>query len=264
VTESFLIRPIGFVRSPFGEKVDAPRQAVTAESVPGRIEIESEHEHALTDLEGFERIWVLFWFHAASRTGSTPSKVLPPRSDRKRGVFATRSPHRPNPIGMSAVRLERIDGLVLHVRDLDLLDGTPVIDLKPYLAYADAFPESGAGWLATEDPRPAWTVRFAETAEAQLSWIENLERKIDVDLRARIVEALALGPQPHPYRRIKKTDDGGLVLAVKDWRVRIAASDPAERTLTALRISTGWRAKELATGTDPSLEVHRAFVARFG
>src|SRR5688500_15682462 len=153
-----VVRPIGVVRSPFTEKVEAPRQARVAEEVRGRIEIFPEHESALDDLDGFDRIWVIFWFDQAERTPAT--KVLPPRSDRKRGVFATRSPHRPNPIGLSSVVLEKRERNVLHVRELDMLDGTPVLDLKPYLAYADAFPEAKQGWLSqpADDPRPRWAV----------------------------------------------------------------------------------------------------------
>jgi tRNA-Thr(GGU) m(6)t(6)A37 methyltransferase TsaA len=255
----YLVRPIGFVRSPFVEKAEAPRQAVAegAEGVAGRIEMLPEHEHALADLDGFDRIWILFWFHEAN---GARSKVLPPRSDRKRGVLATRSPHRPNPIGMSAVRLERVEGLVLHVRDLDLIDGTPVIDLKPYIPYADAFPEARTGWVGANDPRPSWDVQFTGDAEAQLAW---LAEQLAIDLRARIREALALGPQPHPYRRIKKTDDGALLLAVKEWRARFSV-DAATSAITVAEIRSGYRARELATGTDPALAVHRAFVARFG
>jgi len=264
-----VVRPIGFVRSPFLEKAEAPRQAVAdgAEGIEGRIEMLPEHEHALDDLEGFDRIWVLFWFHEAK--GGPRTKVLPPRSDRKRGVFATRSPHRPNPIGMSAVRLTRVDGRVLHVRDLDLLDGTPVLDLKPYIPYADAFPDAAAGWVgATSDPRPSWSVSFTEAAERQLAWLA--EQGLPLDLRARIVDSLALGPQPHPYRRIKKSADGELLLAVKEWRVRftvMAASleDPTleARAIVVEALRSGFRARELA-GNDPALAVHRAFVARFG
>jgi tRNA (adenine37-N6)-methyltransferase len=259
VSSSYVVRPIGFVRSPFLEKVEAPRQAVASDGARGRIEILPEHEHALEDLEGFERIWVLFWFHEVP-AGPSPSKVLPPRSDRKRGVFATRSPHRPNPIGMSAVRLERVEGRVVHIRDLDLIDGTPVLDLKPYVPYADAFPDASAGWLdAQADPRPSWDVAFTEAAEAQLAWLAGQD--LELDVRARIVEVLSLGPQQHPYRRIKKMDDGTLVLAVKEWRARFVVVD---RTMTVQGIFSGYRPRELATGTDPKLGVHRAFVARFG
>lgn len=256
----YTVRPIGLVRSPFIEKVEAPRQAVAdgGAGVEGRIEMLPEHEHALEDLEGFDRIWVLFWFHQAK---GTRSKVLPPRSDRKRGLFATRSPHRPNPIGMSAVRLVRVEGLVVHVRDLDLIDGTPVLDIKPYVPYADAFPEAKTGWLGVQDPRLSWEVRFTDAAEAQLAWLEA--EGLALDLRSRIAEALALGPQPHPYRRIKKTESGELVLAVKEWRARFAVS-PGDSTLTVDVIRSGFRPRELATGADPALAVHRAFVARFG
>ncbi len=262
-----VVRPIGFVRSPFLEKAEAPRQAVAegAEGVEGRIEMLAEHEHALDDLDGFDRIWVLFWFHEAK--GGPRTKVLPPRSDKKRGVFATRSPHRPNPIGMSAVRLERVEGLVLHVRDLDLIDGTPVIDLKPYIPYADAFPDAASGWVGANgasgaaDPRPSWRVTFTERADAQLAWLAT--QGLAVDLRTRIADALALGPQPHPYRRIKKTDDGELLLAVKEWRARFTV-DAAGATIAVDSLRSGFRPRELAKGDDPALLVHRAFVALFG
>lgn len=255
---AFTVHPIGHARTPFAEKVAAPRQAAVAEGTDGRIEILPEHEHALSDLDGFERIWVLFWFHEAA-DAPRRGKVLPPRSDEKRGVFATRSPHRPNPIGISAVRLVRVEGLVVHVRELDLLDGTPVLDLKPYLAYADAFPDARAGWLEpARDPRPSWDVRVSPEADAQLAWIEA---RGGGELRRRIVEALALGPQPHPYRRIKKRDDGTCVLAVKDWRASFVIDG---RAVTVERVVTGYRPKDLATGTLAAHELHRAFVAAFG
>jgi tRNA-Thr(GGU) m(6)t(6)A37 methyltransferase TsaA len=256
----YAVRPIGFVRSPFTEKVEAPRQAVAegGVDVEGRIEMLPEHEHALEDLEGFDRIWVLFWFHEAK---GVRSKVLPPRSDRKRGLFATRSPHRPNPIGMSAVRLVRVEGLVLHVRDLDVIDGTPVIDIKPYVPYADAFPDAKTGWLGAADPRPSWTVRFDPAVEEQLAWLDTVG--LVHGLRTRIAEALALGPQPHPYRRIKKTDSGELLLAVKEWRARFTV-DRSSSVITVDLIRTGFRPRELATGVEPALAVHRAFVTRFG
>lgn len=258
---SFVVRPIGFVRSPFVEKVQAPRQATAepAEGVEGIVEILPEHEHALSDLEGFERIWLVFWFDRAEDHGPR-GKVLPPRSDVKRGVFATRSPHRPNPIGLSAVRLVRVEGLRLVVRDLDLLDGTPVLDIKPYLPYADAFPGAAAGWLEAKDPLPSWEVVIEEPARAALAWIAEHDPISGADLEARVRESLALGPQPHPYRRIRRTEEG-LVLAVKAWRVRFEVE---ERRIRVLRVRTGYRGRDLAVGTEADHEVHRAFTARFG
>lgn len=257
--ESFVVRPIGFVRSPFVEKVQAPRQATasTAEGTEGVIELLPEHEHALSDVAGFERLWVLFWFHLAE-DGGARTKVLPPRSDVKRGVFATRSPHRPNPIGLSAVRLVSVEGLRITVKDLDLLEGTPVLDLKPYLPYADAFPDASAGWLEAKDPLPSWEVVLTEPVREALAWIEAND-PASADLGARLHEALALGPQPHPYRRIKKVD-GALVLAVKAWRARFEVDG---RTIRVLRITTGYRGRELATGTSPEHEIHRTFAARW-
>lgn len=248
--KELVVRPIGVVRSPFGEKVEAPRQARIAAEARGRIEVLPELESALDDLEGFDRLWVVFWFDRAEASNAT--KVLPPRSEKKRGVFATRSPHRPNPIGLSSVVLEKREGRVLFVRELDILDGTPVLDLKPYIAYADAFPDSKQGWLAApaDDPRPRWAVIHAPLVEEQLAW---LAARDPLDLAARIDDSLSLGPMPHPYRRIKKLDDGGYVLAVKEWRVRFRIEGQA---VIVDRIDTGFRPKELP-------ELHRAFVERF-
>lgn len=238
--------PIGLVRSPFKEKADAPRQGVLNPDVGATIELDPEFpqfKDALEDLSGFERIWVLFWFDQA--VGWKP-KVQPPRSEEKRGLFATRSPHRPNPIGMTAVRLEKIEGLVLHIRDHDLVDGTPVLDLKPYIAYADAFPDAGAGWLAA-DPKATWDVDV-RAVEEPLAWIAT---ETGLDLRARIVDALKLGPQPHAYRRIR-----GDVLAVKEWRATFRVE---AKHMIVTKIASGYREREL-----PSQPVHAAFRAKFG
>ena len=251
-----VVRPIGFVRSPYSEKVEAPRQG-TAGGAAGTVELLPGYQDAVSDLEGFERIWLLFWFDRAE--GWKP-KVQPPRSDEKRGVFATRSPHRPNPIGLTAVRLERVEGLVLHIRDIDLIDGTPVLDIKPYIPYADAFPEAGAGWLQGFDPKPVWTVAFEPGATEQLEWIV---KETGLDLRARVESALALGPQPHAYRRIKDLGGGRRVLAVKTWRV-LFRLDAHERNMTVERISSGFRPREIAQGKEPDHAIHRAFTERFG
>src|SRR5690606_16590396 len=142
--ETLTLRPIGVLRTAWSSKVEAPRQPAAATDATGLIQLlpDMNLAHAIEDLAGWERIWVIFWFH---RNRGWRPKVLPPRATTgRKGVLATRAPHRPNPLGLSALRLERIDGLDLHVRDVDLLDGTPVLDIKPYVPYADAFPESGS------------------------------------------------------------------------------------------------------------------------
>lgn len=242
-----VLRPIGVVRSPFTRKVEAPRQPHVAKEVEGTIELDPTLEHALEDLEGFEHVWVLAWM---DRARSFRPKVLPPRSDKKRGVLATRSPHRPNPIALSVVELVRVEGTVLHVRGLDLLDGTPVLDVKPYLPWVDAIPRSRAGWLEEEpppsdaerpaDPRPAYEVVLAPRAAAQLAWLEARGVSLEATLRT-ILEA---SPHPHPYRRIRRErEGGGFVLALHEWRVAFRVD---ARRVRVLEVRTGYRARELA------------------
>ena len=149
----FALTPIGWVRSPYQRRFGTPQQASAVDSDreavleldPARIPPE-----ALTDLVGVERIWILSYLH---RSGTWGPSVRPPRGPRvRRSLFATRSPDRPNPLGLSAVELLRVDGVQLHVRGVDLLDGTPILDIKPYIPYADAFPDSRAGWIDELSP----------------------------------------------------------------------------------------------------------------
>jgi len=256
------IEPIGYVRTEMKLKDEAPRQPRASGGAPGRIELLSgqNYEHALLDLAGWDHIWVLFWFH--HNAGWRP-KVLPPRSTSgRKGVFATRSPHRPNPIGLSAVRLERIDGLTLHVQDIDMLDGTPVLDLKPYVAYTDAIPDARNGWLDRDangaaDPIAPFDVHWDEAAAEQAAWVEA---RTSLALRARVTSTLALGPEPQPYRRIRRDGDG-FVLAVKEWRARFSVDG---RRVHVLEIRTGYRDSQLsgAQRCDADLSAHREFCDR--
>jgi tRNA-Thr(GGU) m(6)t(6)A37 methyltransferase TsaA len=255
VTGAITFEPIGIVHSPFVEKVDAPRQAQAAIDVEATIELfpGRDLEHAIEDLATWDRLWVVFVFH---RVEGWRPKVLPPRSDRRRGVLATRSPHRPNPIGLSAVRLVGVDGLNVRVRDVDILDGSPVLDLKPYVPYADAFPDAGSGWLETaRDPLPAYDVTWSDEARAHAAWLA--ERGID--LAATVERALALGPTPNAYRRIKKLADGH-ELGMKEWRARF---EVAGKVVRVRGLASGYRPRDLATNEDAALDVHRAFVAAF-
>jgi len=138
--EPVTLTPIGVIRTPFPDKASAPRQPAAAKGARGRIELftDARLEHALQDLSSFEFIWLIFHFHLSR---CFRGKVLPPRSLTRRGVFATRAPHRPNPIGMSLVRLKRIEAPCLDVLDVDMIDETPLLDIKPYLPYADVAPD---------------------------------------------------------------------------------------------------------------------------
>ncbi|HET9033895.1 MAG TPA: tRNA (N6-threonylcarbamoyladenosine(37)-N6)-methyltransferase TrmO [Dokdonella sp.] len=148
---------IAFVRSPYAQRIDAPHQPTvtegteTGESATARIEfVDAIPVEAYRDLAGFERIWLIFLFH---RSEGWKAEVRPPRGGGKRSVLATRSPHRPNALGLSAVKLIGVEERALRVSGIDLLDGTPILDIKPYVPYADAFPDSCAGWIDEIDAR---------------------------------------------------------------------------------------------------------------
>ena len=251
-----IVRPIGYVRSPFADRVSTPRQPAAARGVIGTIELlpGSDFEHALCDLEDWTHIWVLFWFHL--NEGWRP-KVLPPRSTKRRGVFATRAPYRPNPIGLSVLALEAVRGLTLHVRDIDLIDGTPVLDIKPYVPFTDVVPSANTGWLETPDPGPQYEVVWSPLAEEQARFLLD---SFAIDLATQVNQILALGYEPHPYRRIRKREQG-YRLAVKDWRVDFDVEGTRIRVAT---IVTGYREKQLENEGDPAIAPHRAFAHRFG
>ena len=260
-----VVRPIGVIRTPFRERAEAPRQPRAAEGVEGTIELFSgnDFQDALSDLDSWEYVWLLFWFH---RNETWRPKVLPPRSTQRRGLFSTRSPHRPNPIGLSVVRLISVVGLSVRVADIDLLDETPILDIKPYVPWTDAIVDTRAGWLDEEnatgrgerpgDPLDKFEVTFDARARDQLDFLKTLA--VDLEERARSV--LELGPRPHAYRRIRLDDDDTGTLAIKDWRARFRSTG---RRIVVLSIASGFRANQLPEDV-PGRDVHRAFVARFG
>jgi tRNA-Thr(GGU) m(6)t(6)A37 methyltransferase TsaA len=143
------MKPVGIVHSPYKTSKGVPVQPGVAKGAEGRVELFPEYEPALKDLDGFDRIWLVCWFHRARQP---KLKVVPYRDTVERGLFATRAPSRPNPIGISPVRLLGVEGNMLHVADIDLLDGTPVLDVKPYSPLFDCFSGSKAGWLDNSKP----------------------------------------------------------------------------------------------------------------
>lgn len=154
---SLLMRPIGTVYSPYLRRIEAPHQGTAVSDTDGGeppvatfVLAEWLPEEVFSDLEGFERVWLIFLFHQSQ---GWRSMLKPPRGSSKRGLFATRSPHRPNRIGITAARLIRVDGRTLYLQGVDLLNGTPVLDIKPYSPTADAFPDAKAGWVDQIDAK---------------------------------------------------------------------------------------------------------------
>jgi tRNA-Thr(GGU) m(6)t(6)A37 methyltransferase TsaA len=142
--DDIVFRPIGLIRTPHDERVGTPIQPAYAAGVRGSVVLLDEYAEALADLDGFEHVWLLYCF---DRAGPWKARVVPYRDVVERGLFATRAPARPNPIGLSVVRLLSIEGVRLEVEGVDMLDRTPLLDVKPYVPAFDAHAGSRAGWL---------------------------------------------------------------------------------------------------------------------
>ena len=186
------ITPIARIETPFGEKFGVPRQSGIADC-PGRIVFEPAYRdpEAVRGLEGFSHVWLIWQFDRALRSNWSPT-VRPPRlgGNQRIGVFATRSPFRPNGLGLSAVELERVsldepDGPVLYVRGADMVSGTPIFDIKPYLAYADSYPDASGGFTGG-DAGERLTVDFPP----------ELLALFDSGERQGLLSALAADPRP--------------------------------------------------------------------
>lgn len=247
--DQLTLRPIGVVHSPFWQRREAPRQSALCEDIHGTIELfaGNHFEQALIDIDTWSHIWVLFWFHV---NDNWRPMVQPPRGMRRRGVFATRSPHRPNPLGLSAVKLERRRGLILEVSALDILDGTPVFDLKPYVPYTDVIQDANGGWPEQVAP-PTYAVLFTPLAERHLTFLGSRGEALKLELE----RVLSLGPKQPKYRRIRKLDDGYRI-AVEDWRIYFRAANGA---ITVTHLESGYGAVELENNLATELDLHRAF-----
>ncbi|KIG13295.1 hypothetical protein DB30_00343 [Enhygromyxa salina] len=190
------LTPIGVVRSPWKEKFSIPRQSGMATEVELVVELDRDRipAEALRGLEQASHLWLLCWFHACEDEGWRPT-VRPPRlgGAARLGVFATRAPHRPNPIALSLVRLLAVEDRQLRVSGGDLLDGTPVLDIKPYLPWAELRPDASCEW-APSGP-PGLPLRFSASAEAALARHPHADQ-----LRTLIRQSLCWDPRPAHQR----------------------------------------------------------------
>ena len=182
------LKPVALYRGALGSKFGIPRQSGLVPTLRGRIVFEPEfrNREALRGLEGFDRLWLIWGFSANKPAkGEWQPTVRPPRlgGNVAMGVWATRSPFRPNPLGLSCVELESIDGLELVVKGADLMDGTPIYDIKPYIAYADSFPDARCGFANTA-PEARLKVRIPDTID------------MTAEEREALAGLLALDPRP--------------------------------------------------------------------
>ncbi|MCE6964102.1 MULTISPECIES: tRNA (N6-threonylcarbamoyladenosine(37)-N6)-methyltransferase TrmO [unclassified Leclercia] len=221
----FQFEQIGVIRSPYKEKFAVPRQPGLVKSGGGELHLIAPYNQAdaVRGLEAFSHLWVLFIFHQTMEGGWRPT-VRPPRlgGNARMGVFATRSTFRPNPVGMSLVELNGIrchkDQVILELGGLDLVDGTPVVDIKPYLPFAEALPDARASY-AQQAPQADMPVYFTDALAAELVHLEKRYPR----LREFIVDVLAQDPRP-AYR---KEEDAGKAYAVwlLDFNVRWRVTD---------------------------------------
>jgi len=228
-TEALTLTPIALTHSCFRDKFGVPRQPGLTRHAHAELVIQPpfDREDAFRGLESASHLWLTFQFHEAVRAEWRPV-VRPPRlgGNRKMGVFASRSPFRPNSLGLSVVRNEglvrRADGrLVLRIRDHDLIEGTPILDIKPYLPFADSVPEASLGW-ADSAPTERLEVVFSDEAETQLARLPEADYP---DFRALIEDVTAYDPRPS-FRRGRDEDRTyGACLYDKNVRFRFVTEN---------------------------------------
>lgn len=252
------LEPIGYFYSSYQDKYDAPRQSGLVPHSQGLIQLNPhcQFEQALEGLEGFDRIWVVFWFHLNPHW---KPKVLPPRSDKKRGVFATRSPHRPNRLGLSCVELKSVKGLNLYISNHDLLDGTPILDIKPYINEVDAIPAHRQGWLEEIESKHPFVINWQPLAQTQANYLKE-HGSVDID---KIHTRLVFNPFPNPHNRIQKIKENHYKLAYKSWRIFYYVQD---QNVEVQEISSGYDAETLQGKKQSKWEdvsLHMAFMRHF-
>ena len=260
--ETFEFTPIGVVHTTEKYRFEQPRQGIFSRSC-GWIELAPEYGgDALRDLEGFERIWVIFCFHL-NYGKAWKAQVHPPLVPEKRpyGLFATRSPHRPNAIGMSCVELLEICKNRLILGNIDMVDNTPVLDIKPYIPEADAFPAAAAGWrdrLRAEEYKITYAPEFIVKAEFLLGCgAPDMQN----------VALVQLTHQPFDSKRKRLypgRKKGCTELGCRTWRIEFCEIAPGE--LLVKDLYSNYAAKELLPECDDPYqdkELHRKFMTRF-
>ncbi|MGY8827021.1 MAG: tRNA (N6-threonylcarbamoyladenosine(37)-N6)-methyltransferase TrmO [Candidatus Latescibacterota bacterium] len=253
--------PIGYIECAQRYRYEAARQASIAPDNEAWIQLNEGQDlrDALYGLSGFERIWVVYELHLNENWHPF---VQPPRTYvGKLGVFATRSPHRPNRIGLSCVRLLGIEGNRLHIGQHDLLDATPVLDIKPYVPYADAFADARAGWVDSYEEE-IFVLQITQRAQEQVDWVAA---HAGWDLKNFLAVQLRSEPTQNERKRIEVYDDFYRI-AFRTWRIDYRV-DMETRQIAVFAVGSGYSAADLLEGSKDRYAdkaVHRAFIAVFG
>lgn len=259
----FKFEPIGTFFGSANYKSEVPRQGVFFHGHPGRIELLPQHgfEEALRDLSGFERIWVIFLFDRNSGWRPTTRPPVPPKDHDRVGIFASRSPYRPNPIGLSCVRLLSVEKLTLHLDEADLLDGSPVLDIKPYIPKADSFPMAKAGWV-DEQESLRWEIQTSELFQKQNEWLLN---KSGFDLLSFAQCQLEIRPLDATRKRLQiDRQTNSAELAFRTFRIEFSF-DEIQKKICLQKIRSGYTLAELGNSDDPYADksLHLDFFSQF-
>lgn len=253
----FQIKPIATFYCDKKNTYEASRQGASAadSNELGEIRFEKgqQFEQALDGIEGCTHLWLMYRFHHNEHWNP---KVQPPRgTSQKIGVFATRSPYRPNQLGLSCVELVERKGLSLFIKKFDLLDSTPIFDVKPYLAYADSFPEAKMAWLdGIENGR--LSVQFSNQAQEQLLW---LEQKGLQQLRNFVIQQLEFEPLNAKKKRLQDQNETSATLCYRTWR---ASFEVHAQTVLITKIFSGYSSEDLLQSEDQysDKDLHRVFL----
>ncbi|MCK5834781.1 MAG: tRNA (N6-threonylcarbamoyladenosine(37)-N6)-methyltransferase TrmO [Lentisphaeria bacterium] len=245
------MQPIGSLLCKTDYRFEAPRQSTLANNC-GVIELNPGHnfEQALNSLNQFDRIWVIYLFHNNS---NWKPMVTPPRGGKKVGVFASRSPHRPSQIGLSCVEVEKVEGRKIYIKNFDILNGSPILDIKPYISYCDSFPEASTGWLPEQ--LDTFEVKEAEAFTLQAQWVLD---RTGFDLSAFAQVQLSEDPLNCKRKRIKICDAEKAVLAYRTWRIHFEVSGAR---VQLIGISSGYSVEDLEVPEDKYGDkgIHRQF-----
>lgn len=240
------VRVIGVIRSPFREKFGTPRQGHLAPGASATLTIADEFtpKQSLIGLEGFSHVWLLSSFHLNTNKKFLP-KVHPPRlKGRTVGLFASRSPHRPSPVGLTLARLVKVEGDTLHLAGVDLIDGTPILDVKPYIPESDAAAGATAGWTA-EAPFPSLRVEFSQQAREDVAAAEA--RAGRPGMAGLLSEILRHDLRNHRDRAQMK-DGLELGFFLHDFEARFVVRGG---TVTVVRLATGGQMHKKERRTPP-------------
>ncbi len=261
-TKNFTFKAIAFIESAAKYRYELPRQSVFADSGAFLRWNEKIYAECAEDLKGFDRIWLVWVFDRNENTKFHPKVRVPvPAEKNSYSVFATRSPYRPNPVGISAVELLEITPDGLRLGGCDLLDGTAVLDIKPYIPEVDSFPDSKAGWRDNID-KNSYQIFWSDNAANQADFILEYG---SFNLRSFARTQLSYRPTDNTRKRLEILTETEYILHFRTWKIHFELAE-AKKEINILSVSSNYSAADLAPDTSDRYgdkDLHRSFIEKF-